>query len=67
MGSYFGSALLSVDVTQNGVSDLLVGAPTYFIGKWDEGCVYYYRNIGEVTTPKQIEGAGFNVTFLIKG
>ncbi|KAF2884232.1 hypothetical protein ILUMI_21924 [Ignelater luminosus] len=59
MGSYFGSALLSVDMTGNEASDLLVGAPTYFIEKWDEGCVYYYKNIGEANfeDPLKIYGS----------
>lgn len=48
MGAYFGASVLCVDVTLNLVSDLLIGAPSYFIDSWDEGCVYFYKNDGQV-------------------
>lgn len=48
-GSYFGSSVLSIDADNDGVDDVLVGAPTYFSQEYDEGCVYYYRNNGEVS------------------
>lgn len=49
VGSYFGASLLAVDVNGDGADDLLVGAPTYSFGLFDEGCVYFYRNKGNVS------------------
>ncbi|XP_064455453.1 integrin alpha-9-like [Ornithodoros turicata] len=49
MGSYFGAAVLALDLTQNGFSDLLVGAPMYSLrddGPGDEGKLYVYRSNG---------------------
>ncbi|XP_032239764.2 integrin alpha-9 isoform X2 [Nematostella vectensis] len=43
MGSYFGSVLCSVDLNNDGYSDMLVGAPLYSNIK-DEGRVYVYLN-----------------------
>lgn len=49
LGSYFGAAVLAVDIDQNGFSDLLVGAPLYSV-HWnggDEGKVYVYLSDGD--------------------
>ncbi|XP_033639505.1 integrin alpha-9-like [Asterias rubens] len=45
MGSYYGGAVLGVDFNNDGLSDLLVGAPLYTV-KQDEGLVYVYINKG---------------------
>ncbi|KAF5280336.1 hypothetical protein FQR65_LT03145 [Abscondita terminalis] len=51
LGSYFGGSVLGVPTsgTRNriAVADLLVGAPSYVIDTWDEGCVYFYKNDGK--------------------
>ncbi|XP_072028875.1 integrin alpha-9-like [Amphiura filiformis] len=46
MNTYFGSAIAAVDLNNDGLSDLLVGAPLY-TDKMDEGRVYVYINQGE--------------------
>ncbi|XP_064455456.1 integrin alpha pat-2-like isoform X2 [Ornithodoros turicata] len=55
MGSYYGAALLAVDIDRDGISELLVAAPFYSVlddkGKrtqdtGDEGKVYVYRSNG---------------------
>ncbi|XP_013389616.2 integrin alpha-4 [Lingula anatina] len=43
-GSNFGAAVLGVDLTGNGLSDLVVGAPMYSAQAGDEGRVYVYIN-----------------------
>ncbi|KAJ7984958.1 hypothetical protein DPEC_G00360140 [Dallia pectoralis] len=45
MGSYFGSSLCAVDLNQDGLSDLLVGAPMYSTLR-DEGQVSIYLSKG---------------------
>uniref|UniRef100_H2U7U8 Integrin, alpha 9 n=1 Tax=Takifugu rubripes TaxID=31033 RepID=H2U7U8_TAKRU len=45
MGSYFGSSLCAVDLNQDGLSDLLVGAPMHSQLR-DEGQVTVYLSIG---------------------
>ena len=56
MGSYYGGAVLGVDFNNDGLSDLLVGAPLYTV-KQDEGLVYVYINKGAVKT-------NFNIYFV---
>lgn len=48
MGSYFGSSLCAVDLNQDGLSDLLVGAPMHSQLR-DEGQVTVYLSIGNVS------------------
>lgn len=47
-GSYFGSSVLAVDTNNDKADDLFIGAPTFSTNAFDEGCVYYYRNKGDV-------------------
>ncbi|XP_034246868.1 integrin alpha-PS5-like [Thrips palmi] len=48
LGEYFGAAVLAVDVTGDGLADLLVGAPLHTRPeRGDEGRVYVYVNDGE--------------------
>lgn len=42
-GSYFGSKLLALDVSNDKIVDLLIGAPTAAGKTWDEGSVYFYK------------------------
>ncbi|XP_019758184.2 integrin alpha-PS5 [Dendroctonus ponderosae] len=42
-GAYFGSTLLAVDVSNDQIVDLLIGAPTAAGKTWDEGSVYFYK------------------------
>ena len=44
IGSYFGSAILAVDLNNDRVDDLLVGAPMGAGTTWDEGYVYFYKS-----------------------
>ncbi|XP_077978796.1 integrin alpha-9-like [Glandiceps talaboti] len=46
MGAYFGSSVCAVDLNNDGLSDLLVGAPLY-AELVDEGRVYVYINRGQ--------------------
>lgn len=48
MGSYFGSSLCAVDLNQDGLSDLLVGAPMHSQLR-DEGQVAVYLSKGNVS------------------
>lgn len=48
MGSYFGSSLCAVDLNQDGLSDLLVGAPMHSLLR-DEGQVSVYLSKGHVS------------------
>lgn len=48
MGSYFGSSLCAVDLNQDGLSDLLVGAPMHSQLR-DEGQVTVYLSKGNVS------------------
>ena len=51
LGEYFGSSVLAVDLTQDGLSELLVGAPQHSVETGshdrtgDEGKVYLYTNL----------------------
>ena len=45
MSTYYGGAVLGVDLNNDGLSDLLVGAPLYS-ATLDEGRVYVYINRG---------------------
>ncbi|KAF5291343.1 hypothetical protein FQA39_LY03494 [Lamprigera yunnana] len=59
VGSYFGSSVLGVSTSNDGLDDLLVGAPTYKVDTWDEGCVYFYKNTGQgsFSAPKKLLGS----------
>lgn len=46
-GSYYGATLLVVDVDNDGVDELFVGAPFGSGNSFDEGYVYYYGNVSE--------------------
>jgi len=48
-GSYFGAALCSVDVNNDGFDDLLVGAPFYSQTQGDEGSVSLFLNLRNVS------------------
>ncbi|EDO49372.1 predicted protein [Nematostella vectensis] len=54
-GSAFGFSMCAVDLNNDGLSDLLVGAPRYSYDK-DEGRVYVYVNNGlvSITIPKYV-------------
>ncbi|KAJ8938747.1 hypothetical protein NQ314_011344 [Rhamnusium bicolor] len=43
MGSYFGSTVLAVDLNNDHIDDLLIGAPMGAGTTWDEGYVYFYN------------------------
>lgn len=58
MGSYFGSSLCAVDLNQDGLSDLLVGAPMHSQLR-DEGQVSVYLSKGNVSG---IRGSGGTIT-----
>ncbi|XP_038049393.1 integrin alpha-9-like isoform X2 [Patiria miniata] len=45
MGTYFGAAVRGMDLNNDGLTDLLVGAPLYSVNQ-DEGRVYMYINDG---------------------
>ena len=47
MNTYFGAAVLGIDLNLDGLTDLLVGAPLYSVHE-DEGRVYIYINEGQV-------------------
>ncbi|XP_073235990.1 integrin alpha-4-like [Porites lutea] len=47
IGTYYGSAVLAVDLNNDRHTDILVGAPYYTTVK-DEGRVFIYLNNGQV-------------------
>lgn len=49
IGSYFGSAVLAVDVNNDEVDELLVGAPFGGGNTYDEGYVYYHGSVSVLT------------------
>lgn len=49
-GSYYGATLLGLDVDNDGVDELFVGAPFGSGSTFDEGYVYYYGNVSETMT-----------------
>ena len=51
-GSYFGASLCAVDVNNDGLDDLLVGAPLYTHRLGDEGAVSLFLNLANVTPPR---------------
>ncbi|KAJ8024981.1 Integrin alpha-9 [Holothuria leucospilota] len=53
MNTYFGGAVAAVDVNNDGLSDLLVGAPL-FSNDQDEGKVYVYLNTGGSENPLKL-------------
>ncbi|KAJ8024984.1 Integrin alpha-9 [Holothuria leucospilota] len=53
MNTYFGSAVAAVDINNDGLCDLLVGAPL-FSNDQDEGKVYEYLNTGGSEKPLQL-------------
>lgn len=55
MGSYFGSSLCAVDLNQDGLSDLLVGAPMHSQLR-DEGQVSVYLSKGNVSGVRESVG-----------
>ena len=51
IGSYFGSELLSMDVDDDGRTDvLLVAAPMFYSQGWERGKVYMYSVTPQVHT-----------------
>lgn len=51
-GSYFGACVCTIDLNNDGYSDLLIGAPLYVDNKsvnFDQGAVYIYINIISVS------------------
>lgn len=47
MGEYFGYAIMAEDFNNDGFTDLIIGAPSHsFDGYHEQGCVYYYQNLG---------------------
>lgn len=76
IGSYFGAALLSVDMDGDNNTDLLVAAPMDSGRTWDEGAVFYYRtdkrtgyfDVGRKLTGKSGKaGARFGTTMASLG
>ncbi|XP_022084385.1 integrin alpha-9-like isoform X2 [Acanthaster planci] len=51
MGTYFGAAVRGMDLNNDGLTDLLVGAPLYSVTQ-DEGRVYIYINDGNAIMRK---------------
>ncbi|KAM6904768.1 integrin alpha-3-like [Xenentodon cancila] len=53
MGSYFGNAVVTTDLNDDGWNDLLVGAPFYFLRQREVGgAVYVYMNAGGSFDPE---------------
>lgn len=45
IGEYFGSVIATIDIDQDGLTDLLIGAPMHAEPlTWDQGKVYVYMN-----------------------
>ena len=53
LGSYFGGAMLTVDLNNDERDDLLVGAPLYIGDNYDDGRVYVYLSNGGTTNTMQ--------------
>ena len=57
IGSYFGSELLSMDVDDDGRTDvLLVAAPMFYSQGWERGKVYMYSVTPQVHTHTHTRG-----------
>ena len=52
LGSYFGGALLSLDVNGDDVDDLMVAAPLFIGTNYDDGRVYVYLSNNKNNNPK---------------
>ncbi|MEQ2164209.1 hypothetical protein GOODEAATRI_004291 [Goodea atripinnis] len=61
MGSYFGSSLCAVDLNQDGLSDLLVGAPMHSQLR-DEGQVSVYLSRGNFGCERALLGLHLSLT-----
>lgn len=61
LGSYFGAALLSVDLNGDSKDDLLVGAPLYIGEKFDEGRVFVYIAQPRESTVAWVGTCSFNL------
>lgn len=47
IGEFFGYTILAEDFNNDGYADLVVGAPSHsFDGYHEQGCIYYYQNLG---------------------
>lgn len=64
LGEYFGASVLAVDLTADGKSELLVGAPQHSLRPemadrtGDEGIVYFYLNQnGNLKKPRALYGS----------
>ncbi|KAK4884517.1 hypothetical protein RN001_000788 [Aquatica leii] len=67
-GEYFGAALSAGDINEDGYDDLIVGAPFYTSGKYNEGRVFLFMGSakGSFETPLQngfIEGKAMGGQF----
>jgi integrin alpha 9 len=50
MGEYFGSTIATIDINQDGLTDLIIGAPMYTENVMqDVGRVYVYMNKDQVS------------------
>ncbi|KAF5292281.1 hypothetical protein FQA39_LY03315 [Lamprigera yunnana] len=67
-GEYFGAALCAGDINEDGYDDLVIGAPFYTSGKYNEGRIFVFMGSqkGSLETPQQnefIEGKGIGGQF----